>query len=697
MCLFSKYFQHLLNGENLYELDINNYHKIDNNIFTPSTNLSSNWRGTCVLIENIYNFKNIYSNNISILNTTIDSNSCSTDLICHKNTKYYYEITKQKIEKLKKISTISSAAPSGSINLLTPNYENEFSNLSDNKTLGGLIYDIFHIKLNPIIDKLDEIQNTVNNFISDNNIENELISAYNNIINFDKTIASASSIMINNFLNDKKMILNFFNFMFLFITSGYLITWVCVFIFFIVYECKKYKHLYYFLISFVNLMLLLAIWEIVLSGIFIGIRLFCRESPRVMKFLFTGDYIINGNTEKYHPKFGNKDPIQTELFNICLNGDGNLFQKYVSMTRLNSILNQTEKIKIKTNDLFQIINEEINYSNILTNTYNNYNNYSYIYSSILKLEEMYNNLYLVSDNFGNDNIRNIINNIRNNLDNYTCGMNYEYFVIKKEDCPRYSIILNQISNSFDNIYHCYIIQDLISSSSASYSGSGCNNDYINKAITFIKEINNLLKNRINQLKEIQNNYIFTWNYMHSEINLINNLINNIEYLFKDEINNKYLMGNCSSIKFDLIDFSEYISKKIGYKIKIMIIFSALSGILGFSLFYCILLILNRIKSENFIKYKDDGYHNYFNYNYNEINNDRKIKKSKLRKIKSPNIIKSDDDFQNGDKYIDNENNNEQNYKEKRYWDINDINMNKNKTIYNNVRKIEMKNLEKKNK
>ena len=157
------------------------------------------------------------------------------------------------------------------------------------------------------------------------------------------------------------------------------------------------------------------------------------------------------------------------------------------------------------------------------------------------------------------------------------------------------------------------------------------------------------------------------------------------------------MGNCSSIKFDLIDFSEFFSNKIGYKIKIMIIFSALSGILGFALFYCILLIINRIKSDNFVKYKDDSYQNYLNYNITEVNKDRNIKKRKIKNIKSQNLIKNDDEYQNNDKYFDNENNKEQNSRQKIYWDINDINMNKNKNIYNNIRKIEMKNFEKKNK
>ena len=542
---------------------------------------------------------------------------------------------------------------------------------------------------------MDEMQNILKNFISNNNIENNINNAYNNIINFDKTISSAASIIITNFINNKKMILNFYNFMYLFITSAYLIVWLCILIFFIVFECKKYKCLYYFILGFINLLVIISIWEIVLSGLFQGIRLYCRESPRVMKFLFTEDYIINGNTDNYPPKFGNKDPIQSELFSICLNGDGNLFQKFISKDTINSLLTQTINIKTISNNLYNIINNETNSANTITNSYNIYNNYSYIYSSILKLEEMYNNLYVLSDNFGDDNIRNITKYIRNNLDDPTCGKTYEYFVIKKSDCPKYSFVRNEITNSNENIYHCYIIQDLLSGSKASYSGSGCDNDYINKAISFIKEISNLLKNRINQLKEIQNNYILTWNNIYSEITSIKNQLSNIQNLLNDEINNKYIMGNCSSVKFDLIDFSEFISDSIGYKIKIMIIFAALSGIFGFILFYCILLILNQIKADNYFNYKNNNYEIYLDNNYSKIN-----KYSKYRNIKPPTILKSDDEYQNKykNKLSDIENKKEKNNKHNLSLDTKDINMNKNNNvIYNNIRKIEMRNLENKNK
>ena len=166
--------------------------------------------------------------------------------------------------------------------------------------------------------------------------------------------------------------------------------------------------------------------------------------------------------------------------------------------------------------------------------------------------------------------------------------------------------------------------------------------------------------------------------MYSEINSINNIINNIDFLLRDEINNKYPMGNCSSIKFDLIDFCEFISDKIGYKLKIMIIFSTLSGIFGFLLFYCILLIIYKIKSDYFYLYKGNGNGYYYN-NYSKMGNYNKL--NKIRKIR-PLDKKSDDE----NKLIDNKVENNISL---------DINNNKSNIIYNNVRKIEMKNFEKK--
>ena len=53
------------------------------------------------------------------------------------------------------------------------------------------------------------MQNNLKNYISSSTLENDLNNAYNNILNFDKTIASAVSILLTNFINDKIIILNF--------------------------------------------------------------------------------------------------------------------------------------------------------------------------------------------------------------------------------------------------------------------------------------------------------------------------------------------------------------------------------------------------------------------------------------------------------------------------------------------------------
>ena len=530
----------------------------------------------------------------------------------------------------------------------------------------------------------------------------ELNEEYNNIVNLDKTVSSAASIIMTNFINDKKLILNFFQFMFIFIFTGYLGTITLVFILFIIFQCEKYRRVYIFLIGFINLFVIFAIWAIVLSALFQGIRLFVRESPRVMQFLFLEDYILNGNTDNYPPKFGYRDQNMINLFSICLNGDGDLFSQYLSKSKLNSIISQTQEILSHSNNLYSQINSKIQASNVISNSYNNLINSSVIYSSILRLEEIYNNLYLASNSFGDDDIRNIINNIRTNLDSEYCQMTFEYYVIKKSDCPRYSILLNQITNTVDNIYHCYVIQDLVSGTRAQYNNAtACGNDYINNAISFIKEINDILKKRINYLKELHTNYVYTWNNIYNEIAQINNSLGRIFSLLNEQINGDYLLANCSSTKFDLIDFSEFMYDTIGYKLKIMIIFSCLSGILGYLSLYSMLLILSSIKRNNTnFNLPKPGYNYYSNNNYLNYQ-----PPNKLRSIKPLHSSKNKTDDEKFNYRYNKYNNgifgsgikNNRNNNNSRLNNYKDINKMQGDVVYNNVRKIEMKTFDKNNK
>ena len=231
MCLLSKFFQHFLDGENLYELDLKNYNDIDGNSYSLTSSLSSNWKGTCDLIEKLNYFKNNYTNTLSILNTTLETSSCSSDTLCHKNTMNNFETTSNLIEKLDTINSISSARPSGNSTQLTPNFELEFQNRTDLNSMGGIIFYNYVNNLVADISDLEIIQLCATAYINYYEITNELNDEYKNIMNFDKTVSSAASIIMTNYINDKKLILNFFQFMFIFIFTGYLGTLTCIIIF----------------------------------------------------------------------------------------------------------------------------------------------------------------------------------------------------------------------------------------------------------------------------------------------------------------------------------------------------------------------------------------------------------------------------------------------------------------------------------
>ena len=69
-----------------------------------------------------------------------------------------------------------------------------------------------------------------------------------------------------------------------------------------------------------------------------------------------------------------------------------------------------------------------------TKPYDNLDN-SIIYKSIINLEDMKNNIYMATEGFGEDDLFNILRNIRTYLDNSNCSMTNEYFVMKAADCP----------------------------------------------------------------------------------------------------------------------------------------------------------------------------------------------------------------------------------------------------------------------
>ena len=66
----------------------------------------------------------------------------------------------------------------------------------------------------------------------------------------------------------------------------------------------------------------------------------------------------------------------------------------------------------------------------------------------------------------------ILRNIRIYLDNQSCSMTNEYFIIKEADCPSGRMQATTIRDA-SGIIHCYVIPNLYLSAEASYTNIGC--------------------------------------------------------------------------------------------------------------------------------------------------------------------------------------------------------------------------------
>ena len=481
VCLFSRYLQHLFEGENLEELDISSSTSSDN-IFKSSSSLSTGWTGTCPILKLYDGIQSDYTNEITSLNTVFSSN--------HQATMNSFQTTSNLIDNIFKIYTINSSRPSGSVGTLTPNFEAEFRDKTNSSLIGGEIYSNYINKLKPFMDEQNgNIQNQVNSLVNNNDFQSGIISAYSNYKKFDTAVATASNIMNENMLDLKDYFLTI-QFWLMFFTWAYLLLFVLIIVLYIIYALKGYEPVYYILFILVNALFLMLLAEILMSSFFGQVRLICHEVPRAMNFIFTGAYMESGNSASYPAAFGRGDSNMTKMFTTCLNGDGNLDNLFIKSNNLTSL----SSLQTSISSLHYRINQEIYASSSLLNDYNSISNNG-ILKGIHKLELMKNNLYTATDGFGNDEIYKILSTIRTNLDSVECGKTYEYYVIKQSDCPSGSIILNTIYET-PGQYHCYIIQNLANGASASYINTGCDNTYINNAISFIKEINTLLDNRL---------------------------------------------------------------------------------------------------------------------------------------------------------------------------------------------------------
>ena len=169
VCLFSKYLQHLFEGENLDELDISSASS-SNNYFRNQKTLSTGWTGTCPTLELFVSAQINIDSEISSLNTIIINN--------HQITISSYNTTNT---NLFSVSTITATGPSGATETLTPNFEYEFKDQTNTSSIGRKIYYDFNNKLKPYVEK--QTTNIINNilpFVNANNLKSSVNDAYTN-------------------------------------------------------------------------------------------------------------------------------------------------------------------------------------------------------------------------------------------------------------------------------------------------------------------------------------------------------------------------------------------------------------------------------------------------------------------------------------------------------------------------------------
>ena len=624
VCLFSKYLLHLLEGENLEELDISSKSS-SNNVFTNEKSLSTGWTGTCPPLKLFNSIKNDYTSELSSLTSIFSSN--------HQRTLLSYNTTNNLINNLYTVLTITADRPSGSSISLTPNFESEFRDKTNKNLIGGEIYYDFNNNLKPFIDELNSnIQTKTNSLLNSNKFKSSINDLYSNLVKFDTTVATASNVMNNRILDLKDYFLTL-QFMLMFFTWGYLLFFFAIGVFYVIYLCKEYEALYYVILVFINLLFIMILLEIFLSSFFGQVRLICHEIPRAINFIFTGNYMVSGNSGSYPAQFGRGDANMTKMFASCLNGDGNLISLFIESSDLSSL----NSLRNEVNSLYIKLNSKLISSNLVLNKYNSIEN-SIFLNAILKLELMKENLYLASEDFGDDDIYNILYNIRKNLDSENCSLSNEYYVIKESDCPTGSTKLATIYN-VTGVTHCYIIQNLSNGANASYKGSSCDNDYINKAISFIKQIDSLLDNRLEKLKNLQLYYSASFKNLSDEIYSMSEILNNTYSILNSDLSKSSNISNCGSVRYDLIDFCDFIGEITEYDARIVVIFSSFLGVFGFVLLYSFLVVFNGLSgSEN----DNDDYG--YNYDKKKIKNiNIKVNRSRLNRRETNNYDKDEEE------------------------------------------------------
>ena len=586
-------------------MDISSASSTDN-IFSNQITLSTGWTGTCPLV-NFYD--TIYSNYSTQLTSLINDFTSN-----HNSLISSYEGFTTLLNNLFTTTRTTVSRPSAITGGLLPKCESEFSDRTNTETIGGQINSNILNKLKPNIELLNStIKNALMNFQNNDTYKKSVDNTYEYFVNFDQTIATASNVMNTKMLDLKDYFLSLqFNLMFF--TWGYVLFFALTIFFYIMYICKESNFLWYIIIILVHILLIMMLIEVFLSSFFIQVRSICNIIPKAIEFIFTGSYITLGNTASYPAKFGTGNIMMTIMFANCIDGDGDLNSLFSIANNGNSLSN----LKNSVTNLYLQIKEMIDNSNVATKPYDNLDN-SIIYKSIINLEDMKNNIYMATEGFGEDDLFNILRNIRTYLDNSNCSMTNEYFVMKAADCPSGSVQTTTIRD-VSGIIHCYVIPNLYSSAEASYTNAGCQaaNRYINLAIPFIKEIISIVDQRALLLRFFDYGYSQTFTLLYNEITSLSKKINSTYDILNSNMDSSSI-AKCGSVRFDLIDFCDLIGDKARYDAKIIVLFSSFVGTFGYLMLYAFLVVINSFTyNEN--DNEDDDYVNDSYKNKNKLRN-----------------------------------------------------------------------------
>ena len=105
----------------------------------------------------------------------------------------------------------------------------------------------------------------------------------------------------------------------------------------------------------------------------------------------------------------------------------------------------------------------------------------------------------------------------------------------------------------------------------------------------------------------------------NEITSISNQINSTYELLNSNLNSSRI-SNCSSVRYDLIDFSDFMGDTTEYDAKIVLVFSSFIGVFGYVMLYSFLVVFNSFSS------------NENNNDYDDIDNDYSKNKNRIRNI-----------------------------------------------------------------